>query len=264
MSAKREKQTRHDAKACEECAARCEAAAVRTSALVNQAQAEAGNYRAFAVRLARRERTAREEKLRKLQHATAAGLLLVGVLSGSALTMSIWPHLQPESEAVVADPVLVGATLASTIELAPVPTVSPYSEEVPLTKAEQGALKAAAAEFGIPYPLALAVVDVESDFRNIHGDGGDSIGYMQVQPRWHQERMEQLGVTDLNDPASNFRVGLSYLSELMDEELTIHQVLMCYNLGPSGAAACWSGGQMESAYSREVVNRTEYWTSILA
>lgn len=82
-----------------------------------------------------------------------------------------------------------------------------FREDVPLDGDTQALLRAACEETGIPYELALAVIRQETEFRNITGDDGRSVGYMQVQTRWHEDRMARLGVADLTDPYGNFRVG---------------------------------------------------------
>lgn len=88
-------------------------------------------------------------------------------------------------------------------------------------------------ETGCPYELALSVIYCESGYRNVNGDNGNSIGYMQVQPRWHQERMERLGITDLSDPISNFRVGCDLLAELLEKH-SVEDALSVYNTGGTG------------------------------
>lgn len=105
--------------------------------------------------------------------------------------------------------------------------------DVPLEAEEQRALYASCDEFGVPYEVALAVIKQETNFRNVTGDNGNSYGYMQIQPRWHQSRMERLGVTDLMDAESNFRVGCDYLAELLSKH-TVEEALTAYNSGSAG------------------------------
>ena len=108
-----------------------------------------------------------------------------------------------------------------------------FRADVPLDGETQAFLRSACEEAGITYELALAVIRQETDFRNILGDNGDSIGYMQIQPRWHEERMERLGVADLEDPYSNFRVGCDFLAELLSK-YTLEEALTAYNSGKPG------------------------------
>ena len=118
-------------------------------------------------------------------------------------------------------------------EVQPAPTEDTLvREDIPLDEGTQRLLYQACEQMGIQYELALAVIWQETDFRNITGDGGDSIGYMQVQPRWHSDRMERLGVTDLSDPYSNFLVGCDYLAELIARDKGLEWALMAYNGGP--------------------------------
>ena len=121
-----------------------------------------------------------------------------------------------------------------------------FRYDVPLDDETQAFLRAACDESGVPYELALAVVRKESTFQNIIGDSGDSVGYMQIQPRWHKERMERLGVTDLRDPFSNFRVGCDYLAELL-ERYPLEDAL----------TACNSGSPGNSDYAKDVISYME-------
>lgn len=111
-----------------------------------------------------------------------------------------------------------------------------YYDHISLEYDLQELLWAACEETGCPYELALAVIFRESTYRNVNGDNGNSIGYMQVQPRWHQERMERLGVTDLSDPLSNFRVGCDLLTELIEKYGSVESALTCYNTGSPGTS----------------------------
>lgn len=55
------------------------------------------------------------------------------------------------------------------------------------------------------------------------------IGLMQVNPKWHKDRMERLNVTDLKDGKSNVLVGCDYLAELFDTYEDVQMVLDAYN-----------------------------------
>jgi soluble lytic murein transglycosylase-like protein len=106
-----------------------------------------------------------------------------------------------------------------------------YNEEVPLTFEEQDYLRTACDEFDIPYALALGVIEQETNFRNLIGDDGASAGYMQIQQKWHYDRMERLGVTDLLNPFGNFRVGCDFLAELYAQYEDWGMALTVYNMG---------------------------------
>ena len=116
--------------------------------------------------------------------------------------------------------------------------------EHPLPLELQVKLYGACLEMGVDYELALAVVEQETRFRNLMGDDGESAGYMQVQEKWHKDRMALLGVDDLRDPEGNFRVGCHFLKECIDK-YCLERGLGYYN---SGKAAV-------TDYSREVLGR---------
>ncbi len=129
-----------------------------------------------------------------------------------------------------------------------------YWADIPLTYEEQEALHNAADEMGIPYELAASVIWRETNFRNIYGDSGKAHGYMQIHPYHHWDRMQELGVTDLFDPESNFRVGCHFLAELLEKYDDTHKALMAFNMGEAGAARNWAVGVMSTEYSRSVIN----------
>lgn len=119
-------------------------------------------------------------------------------------------------------------------------------EEHRLSYDLQAKLYSACQEFGVDYELALAVIEQETGFRNLVGDGGDSVGYMQVQEKWHRERMTLLRVDDLTDPEGNFRVGCHFLRECIDK-YGVERGLGYYN----------SGKAVVTGYSRSVLERME-------
>ena len=119
----------------------------------------------------------------------------------------------------------------------------PVRDDIPMDAEHQRLLYKACGETGIRYELALAVIWQETDFRNVVGDDGESHGYMQVQPKWHSERMKRLGVTDLSDPYGNFLVGLDFLYELVGK-YELADALTAYNSGSPG----------NSQYAENVLN----------
>lgn len=83
---------------------------------------------------------------------------------------------------------------------------------------------------------------------------------MQIYEKWHTERMEAEGVTDLFNPYQNIRVGINCLREIQAKYLASsgeNCVLMVYNMGESGAKKLWAKDIYSSAYSREVIARAQ-------
>ena len=184
-------------------------------------------------------------KLVSLALAVALCIALCGALRAHGEEVGEEPTetLIPVPEAVPA----AAVTVIETQEAAPLtPVELAKLAGVPMDEATLQLLYDASRESGVEFALALAVVRQETDFRNITGDGGDSEGYMQIQKRWHAARMERLGVTDLMDPAGNFRVGCDYLAELLDK-YPVANALTAYNSGKAGL----------SQYAEETLNYLE-------
>jgi hypothetical protein len=96
----------------------------------------------------------------------------------------------------------------------------------------QEVLASAAARYGLPLPLILAVVRGESFFdpkaRSVKG----ALGLMQVMP----STAADYGVTptDLLDPARNADMGVRYLAELHERLEDPYLALGAYYCGPGG------------------------------
>lgn len=132
---------------------------------------------------------------------------------------------------------------------------SHYCDSIPLTFEEQGWLRAACEEFNIPYALALGLIEKETEFRNLIGDDGASTGYMQIQKKWHWDRMERLGVTDLVEPSGNFRVGCDFLAELYAKYNDWSLALTVYNRGHNPGYI--------TDYAKEVMGNYAHWQEIV-
>ena len=217
------------------------------------------SIRANTVRKLTRQQRAQRRRIYRRTSAVFLVLLLclLSALCGNAFADSAESHQKPQE----AEPM---ETHAEAATYAPAPAIEPQEDmeneniskalydsgyfryDVPLDDETQAFLRAACDESGVPYELALAVIRKESTFQNIIGDSGDSVGYMQIQPRWHKERMERLGVTDLRDPFSNFRVGCDYLAELL-ERYPLEDAMTAYNSGNPG----------KSDYAKDVISYME-------
>lgn len=109
--------------------------------------------------------------------------------------------------------------------------------DVPLAAETQRDIFEQCGRDGRLFCAVMAIASVESGFdAQTVGDGGDSLGMMQINTRWHTDRMEALGVTDLTDPVQCAAVAVDYLLEL--EGITgarteDHQLYTSYNAGPS-------------------------------
>ena len=118
-------------------------------------------------------------------------------------------------------------------------------DDLPLDYETQKLLYGACLEFQVDYDLALAVIDQETNFRNMTGDGGESAGYMQIQRKWWGGLMDEIGTEDLNQPEDNFRTGCAILRQLLDKYGNTEDALTAYNSGRPGS----------SRYSRSVLEK---------
>lgn len=102
--------------------------------------------------------------------------------------------------------------------------------------------------------LVFAVIEKESTYNpDLIGDNGNSFGLMQIQYRWHTDRMKALDCTDLLNPYENVYVGIDILAELFDKYPNdINYVLMCYNGGEMFAQKQVAKGIYTTEYTRAV------------
>lgn len=71
----------------------------------------------------------------------------------------------------------------------------------------------------IPAEYVKALIWIESRYEPMIVNESTGVkGLMQISPRWHTQRAENLGVTDLFDPYGNILVGCDILNELTQQE----------------------------------------------
>ena len=107
--------------------------------------------------------------------------------------------------------------------------------------------------------LVMALIEQESDCDPecvYITDREESIGLMQINTRWHIERMEALGVTDLKDPKQNIIVGVDYLLELFRTNPETEWVLNVYNGGQAYADRIEEIG-IVTDYALEIMTRAK-------
>lgn len=129
--------------------------------------------------------------------------------------------------------------------------------DVPLDEGLQEHIIATCEEYGVEPELIVGMIYKESTY-NIEavGDGGNSLGLMQIQPRWHKDRMSKLGCEDLLDPYQNVTVGVDLISELLDQRGSVEWALMAYNGGPSYANDMVKAGKV-SEYVEIVLGKMD-------
>ena len=136
------------------------------------------------------------------------------------------------------------ARLADT----PKPKESWVKYPVPLDDDLQKYICKKCAEYQVSPALVMAVIGTESGYKaDAIGDHGAAYGLMQIQRKWHEARMERLGVMNLLNPYENVTVGIDLLSELLDRGNGVEWALSYYS-GNGGA---------ECEYSEKVMRLAE-------
>lgn len=87
---------------------------------------------------------------------------------------------------------------------------------------------------GVDYHLVMGLIAAESSFLPNQVSRVGAVGYTQVWPKWHKER---IGGRNINDPYVNIQVGIDYLVECLDRRGDLYRALECYNGSDSKPSA---------------------------
>lgn len=123
--------------------------------------------------------------------------------------------------------------------------------DIPLSHELQDVALAACEEYGVLPDVLYAVMEVESGYQ-LDARNGQCTGLMQIHSINLPWLQEQIGTTDLSDPAQNIKAGAYILGGYL-ERYSLTDSLMAYNLGEGGAKAQWAQGVHETAYTRKVL-----------
>ena len=137
-----------------------------------------------------------------------------------------------------------------------------FSDAIPLPYDLQDIMRTACEEYGCPYPLALAVAEVESHFNMEAVGAAGEVGIMQLNPgpdgAYHAELEAATGL-DPTTPSGNIAAGCYLLGKYMQEYGDANKAAMAYNMGVSGAENAWAEGIASTDYSAAVVKAMERW-----
>lgn len=158
--------------------------------------------------------------------------LIAFLLALIMLIVSIGGYINKSTPKVEAsEPVSVSVPAESSEPETVVESVIPFYD-VPLDIETQKEILEMCFEYDLTYELILGIISVESDFRStVIGDGGESFGLMQIQPKWWSETMNKHEITNLLDPLQNIHCGCAILRELIDRYGTEYRALQAYNTG---------------------------------
>lgn len=159
------------------------------------------------------------------------------------------------TETIISEPQIVNVPVEEIPTEVPVEKAYRYIKDCPLSEEIQQGIFDICESYNMSFEFVMAVIFKESSFRpNVSGDNGKSKGLMQIQEKWHNELMVELGVTDLLDPLENVKVGVALLSSYFEESDDVYYVLMKYNGGYAYAQKMLRDGKV-SKYAKEVTER---------
>jgi soluble lytic murein transglycosylase-like protein len=154
----------------------------------------------------------------------------------------------------VAEPeaIVTGSVTEVTEPTTDEPTTAPRNYfDVPLSYDVQDHIFTECERHNISPAVIIAMIDRESKFNTYAlGDDGRSAGLMQIQAKWHLQRMIDLNCTDLFDPQQNITVGIDILAELLQRyDDDIAKALTAYNRGSYSGTI--------TSYAKEILNNAE-------
>lgn len=137
-----------------------------------------------------------------------------------------------------------------------------FSLAVPMPFVYQDYMRTYCAVYGCPYPLALAVAQIESGFDMDAVGANGEVGIMQLNPgpsgAYHAELQAVTGM-DPTTPAGNIADGCYLLGKYLAEYGDATKAAMAYNMGEAGARKAWAAGVTSTEYSRAVIAAMEDW-----
>ena len=173
-----------------------------------------------------------------------------------------------ENPIAVIEPVAIADTepipepapeVTEEVEAAPVedtPIIINIFYNVPLDNELQTFIINLCEKHNIDPAIILAMIEAESQYDiDAMGDRGNAYGLLQIQPRWHGERIKRLGCTNLLNPKQNVTVAVDYLVELIAYyDGNVEMAIVAYNAGQNGAYEGWfKHGVYSSNYSNKVL-----------
>ena len=136
----------------------------------------------------------------------------------------------------------------------------PILDSIPFDSELQTWIYKYSTDKGISPYIIYALIERESGYK--YGAIADtpkeySVGLMQLNTLWHQDRLDRLGITDLTDPRQNITAGIDYLLELLNyrEDTTLEWALMAYNGGPRKADYNTANGILTD-YAKYILRRS--------
>ncbi len=113
------------------------------------------------------------------------------------------------------------------------------------------------AGYNLDFPLVMGLIQQESSFDSDVISRTNDYGYMQINKINHSWLTDTIGTTNYTDPYENMRAGCFILRKLFEQYQDTDLVLMCYNLGETGASRLWDKGIYSTTYTEKVIQYQE-------
>jgi len=124
-------------------------------------------------------------------------------------------------------------------------------------------------KYAIDYRLILAVMKVESNFKNEAISIKGARGLLQVKPSLAKYIVKDTGmkaeeIISLHEPETNIKIGVNYLSKLLDMFENLASALHAYNAGPSKVKKTSNGNaSISSHFTKKVMNEYQQIIEVL-
>lgn len=219
----------------------------------------------------RNERRRRELARRRIITLACAAVLLLAIVWAIATACTAQEN-EPGKEATAVDPVVfvtptIGEDPMEAEKIEEALLAQGYlSDAVPLSYDLQDIMRTACEEYGCPYPLALAVAEVESHFdMDAVGSAGE-VGIMQLNPgpeNTYWINLEAETNQDPTTPAGNIVCGVYLLGAHLVNYGDTEKAVMAYNMGNAGAERAWENGVTSTEHSEKVMEAMARWEAVV-
>lgn len=142
---------------------------------------------------------------------------------------------------------------AITVTSEPTATEPEILYNIPLDDELQRFVREQCEARGVPFEIALALIERESGYRTDVKSITNDYGLMQINACNHKWLAEELGLTDMMDPYQNITAGVYILGQAFEKYEDPNQALMAYNMGDAGMREAWKQGVHSTKYSRAVI-----------
>lgn len=196
---------------------------------------------------------------RKIKRSIITRMLILSVLICNGAVGFTLGRVTATSGETLIEPTVKIVYQESVEQENPLVNDDPIYYDCPLDRELQDYIRELCDEHGIPMPLVIAQIEVESSFRSNLISETNDYGLMQINKVNHAWLSEQYGITDFLDPYQSVFCGITILSQHYAQYQQMDRSLMAYNLGATGARRLWDKGIYETSYTRKIKKAMEVY-----